>query len=75
MRERKYKVGEDFFISSPNLGDGEVRAITFRHPNIILKIYVPPEGYYLLSRIGKSKQFFLEYKPSSERYRWNKSLS
>jgi hypothetical protein len=32
MRERKYKVGDDFFISSPNLGDGEVRAITLAIP-------------------------------------------
>jgi hypothetical protein len=44
MQERKYKIGDGFFISSPNFGDGELREITFSHPNITLKIYAPVEG-------------------------------
>jgi hypothetical protein len=59
MREHKYKVGEDFFISSPNLGDGEVRAITFRHPDIILKIYVPHDGITFSIELEKVSSFSL----------------
>jgi hypothetical protein len=59
MRERKYKVGDDFFISSPNLGDGEVRAITFSHLNITLKIYTPPEGITFSVELEKVTSFSL----------------
>jgi hypothetical protein len=57
MRERKYKVGDDFFISSPNFGDGEVRAITFSHPNIVLKIYAPTEDITFSVELEKVSSF------------------
>ena len=57
MRERKIQVGDDFIILSPNLGDGEIRAITFRHPNIILGIHAPAEEADLSVELEKVNGF------------------
>jgi hypothetical protein len=57
MRELKYEVGDDFSISSPNFGDGEVRAVTFSHPNIIVEIYAPAEDITFSLELEKVSSF------------------
>ena len=57
MREHKYEIGDDFFVVSPNLGDGEVCSIVFSHPDIELKIYAPIEGITFSIKLEKVSSF------------------
>jgi hypothetical protein len=43
MEEIKHQLDRDFCISSPNVGDGEIREIVFSHPDVRLRIFLPVE--------------------------------
>ena len=57
MMECKYTLGADFSITTPNLGDGELREIIFSHPDVVLKIYAPVERQTFHLRLEKISSF------------------